>query len=279
VVRQARSLLAHRTRLVRSRTAAKNRLQALLFRHNLTPPDGKIFAPAQRDWWEQLPIALSERLRLHQDFALIDHLSRLIAETEQAIAQLSTEEPWNARMPFLVQLPGIGTITGMQILSAIGDVSRFASAKHLVGYAGLGAKVQASGERQWSGGISKQGRVDLRVAVIEAAWAAVRSSEVWRERFERLAQRIGDQKAIVALARKLLVVIWHVLSKKEADRQAQPAQVARKLVRWGSAARVARRFKVSRAAFVRDQLDRIGVGSDLEQLVYKRQVFDLRGPG
>jgi hypothetical protein len=69
------------------------------------------------------------------------------------------------------------------------------------------------------------------------------------------------------------------LTKQEADRQAQDAQVARKLVRWGTDARVARRLKVGRAAFVRHQLDRIGVGRDLEQLVYKRQVFDLRAPG
>jgi transposase len=154
-----------------------------------------------------LAISVSEQLRLRQDFALIDHLSGLIAETEQAIARLSTQEPWYASMPFLLQLPGVGILTGMQILCAIGDITRFAHAKQLVGYGGLGAKVQASGDSHWSGGITKQGRVDLRVAVIESAWAAVRSSELWRERFERLAQRIGDQKAIVALARKLLVLI------------------------------------------------------------------------
>src|SRR5437879_3309760 len=69
-----------------------------------------------------------------------------------------------------------------------------------------------------TGHIPKQGRRDMRAAFVEAAWMAVEHHPHWKDQFERLAMRIGKKKAIVAIARKLLVIIWHVLSKQEADR-------------------------------------------------------------
>jgi transposase len=86
------------------------------------------------------------------------------------------------------------------------------TAKHLVGYSGFGARVHASGKTNRSGGITKQGR-ELRAVLIEAAHAAIQSSPFWRRRFERLAARIGAPKATVAIAYKLLVIIWQVLRR------------------------------------------------------------------
>jgi len=70
--------------------------------------------------------------------------------------------------------------------------------------------------------------------MIEAAWVAVRFHPFWQAKFERLADRIGKQKAIVAIARKLLVVVWHVLTAQVADRQADPQAVARSLMTWAT---------------------------------------------
>jgi len=106
----------------------------------------------------------------------------------------------------------------MIILAAIGDTQRFSSPENLVGYSGLGARVHASGDMRHTGKISKRGRKELRWALITSAWVAVRFSDHWREQFQCLAFRLGPQKAITAIARKLLVTIWHILSKKEVDR-------------------------------------------------------------
>jgi len=146
------------------------------------------------------------------------------------LAHLSVSEPWAHQVIFLIQLPGIGLLTAMTIpstllrtgLSAIGDISRFLTAKKLVGYGGLGARIHASGQTCRSGGITKQGRRELRTAMIEAAWVAVRTHPHWEAQFQRLEKRIGKQKAIVAMARKLLVVVWHVLSEQVADRYGDP---------------------------------------------------------
>jgi transposase len=133
----------------------------------------------------------------------------------------------------------------MTILAAIGEITRFPSAQKLVGYSGLGASVHASGQTEHPGAITKQGRRELRTALIEAAWIAVRQHPYWEAQFERLAARKGAGKAIVAIARKLLVAIWHVLTKHVADCHADPVRVARKL--WRSRPKARHGFAVGPA--------------------------------
>ena len=155
----------------------------------------------------------------------------------------------------------------MVILSAIGDIQRFPSAKKLVGYAGLGARVHASGQTHQTGGITKQGRKELRAALIEAAWVTVRFDPAWKEQFDRLAQRIGRRKAIVAIARKLLVVIWHVLYQRRVDRQADPERVVRYFLAWGRQAKAFARLGLKASEFARQQLDILGIGQELPTLI------------
>jgi hypothetical protein len=89
----------------------------------------------------------------------------------------------------------------------------------MVGYASLGARVQASADHYYTGKITKEDHNELQAALIASAWVAVRWSNHWRGLFQPLAKRIGKQKVIIpAIARKLLVVIWYVLSKPELDR-------------------------------------------------------------
>ena len=277
-VRELRSLLAHRQRLVQQRTAAKNRLRNLLLRHHIAPPAGELFAAHQRAWWNSLALASIERLRVQQDLATIGHLEQLLKQVDREVTQMSSQAPWDAMVPWVLQLPGMGLLTTMTILSAIGDIGRFPRAKQLVGYSGLGARVHASGQTHRSGGITKQGRTDLRAAVVEAAWAAVRHATHWRRQFEHLAARIGDAKAIVAIARKLLVVLWHVLTARAADRHADVPAIARRLVRWGTRYGLATHLGVSRAAFVRQHLDRLGLGDDVETVSFNGTVIRLPPP-
>ena len=139
----------------------------------------------------------------------------------------------------------------MTVLASIGDITRFASAKRLVGYAGLGARIHASGQVQRSGSSTKSGRTELRTVLVEAAWTSVRTSRGFRARFVALTARMPATKAIVAIARKLLVVIWHVLSKRAADRQADSVAMARRLFRSWAAHRLATQRGLGRGAFVR----------------------------
>ena len=131
----------------------------------------------------------------------------------------------------MMQLPGFGVVNTMTVLSAIGTIHRFPTPDHLVGYSGLGARVRQSGDTLHSGRISKTGRRELRTALVQAAWTAVNTHSYWRHKSTRLERRIGAQNAIVAIARKLLVVIWPVLTRRTAARHSDPPHTARHVLR------------------------------------------------
>jgi transposase len=118
-------------------------------------------------------------------------------------------EPWAARVALLMRTPGMSTLSAMVLLAAIGDISRFATAGQLVGYAGLGDHAhQADREGQ----PARDGRREIRSTMGEVAWAAVRADPHWRATFEQLDRRLGPGKAIVAVARRLLLVVWEALA-------------------------------------------------------------------
>ena len=269
-VRELRALIAHRKRLISQRTAAKNRLHSILHRHNLVAPAGRPFADDNRAWWAELVLPSSEKLRLRQDWTIIEHLTNLIAEVEVELTHLTVSPDWADQVPFLIQLPGIGLLTAMTILSAIGDISRFPSAKKLVGYAGLGGRIHASGTVHHTGSITKQGRKELRSALVEAAWITIKNHPYWLEQFQRLEHKI------VAIARKLLVVIWQVLTAQAVDRRADPERVAKYLMNWASQHRLSNQHLGSRRPlFVRQQLDRLGIGQDLQGFKWGSVYFKL----
>src|SRR5215472_16714281 len=274
-VRELRALVTHRNRLVQQRTQGANRLHSVLQRHNLEPPPGHPFALHQRDWWLGLDLPLAEKLRGQQDLSLYQTLETLIQESDAELGRLSTCDPWIKQVPFLVQLPGLGVLSALRLLAAIGEITRFPSAKHLVGYAGLGESRHQSGETNRGGRISKEGRSDLRGVMVEAAWVAVEHHPHWKAQFERLAARIGKQKAIVAMARKLLVAVWHVLAQQEADTSAQVEAVTRKLLNWISHAGATPGKKRDRLLLLYQYLDQLGLREEVEEVKYKGATYRL----
>lgn len=189
--------------MTRLATQAKNRLHAVIQRHHLKPPAGNPFAKAKNGWWQALPLGKLEKMNLQSDLETLQ-----FAEQQQTRLQ--------AEMGRLLHLAGFGVITAVTVYAAIGDIGRFAEPKKLVGYAGLGARVHDSGMTTRTGKITKAGRRDLRVALVEAAHVAANSHPHWKAELARLQPRLGYNKAIVAIARKLLMTVWYVLSYKVA---------------------------------------------------------------
>jgi transposase len=274
-VRDLRTLLGHRRDLISQRIRLRNYLQSLLAAYQLTPPAGDPFSRANRPWWDTLTLADADQLRVRQHLALLTQLEPLVAEVDARLAQLSTSERWQEQATYLVQLPGVGLVTAMTLLAAIGEISRFPTAKKLVGYSGLGAGIHASGETSRGRGITKHGRQELRVALVEAAWVAVRDDSFWARTYAHLQRRVGKPKAIVAIARKLLVVVWHVLTELAADRHAEVERVARKLFGWAQRVGSAGRGGERRAVFVRRALDLLRLGQDLDRLHYCGEDYAL----
>jgi len=270
-VRELRSLIYQRSHLVHQRASAKCRLRGIYQQYRIVEPEGReAFAP---EYWNKLDLPPVEKLRIHHTSDDIQNLSKQLQETEALISQLSAQEPWVKEVPYLVQLPGIGYIIAMTILAAIGEIGRFPSAQKLVGYAGLGARVYASGETTKTGGITKQGRAELRYAMIEAAWNAIDSSSFWKQKYEQLACRMNHQKAATAIARKLLVVVWNVLSHHAVDREADLEFVGRSLWIWGAKNRLATSLGMKRIEFAGKQLKEMGI--HLEKITYASTVYQI----
>lgn len=266
-VRDLRSLIAQREKMVRLSTIAKNRLHALLHRKHLILPE-KPFASEQRTWWESLPLSATERFLVSSDLDTLEFAQKQVEQVEVCLKQESAKDE---RIPLLVQLPGVAMLSAITILAAIGDIIRFPTSNNLVGYAGLGARVHDSGKTHTNGRITKTGRKDLRRTMVNVANHAIECNAHWKKEFERLEPHLGRSKAVVAIARKLLVAVWHVLSQQKADRFADPENVACAFFRYA--------YKVgvknlpdgqSALAFTRTQLDRLSIGVDLQEVPWGR---------
>lgn len=273
-VRELRTLVAHRNKMVRLSTIAKCRLQALLHRHSFEAPEGmELYKPDLRPWWEGLKVTPLEKHCLLSDLATLDFARQQVEKTELCLKELAAKDE---RVPLLIQITGIGFLTAITILAAIGQIQRFPSAKQLVGYAGLGSRVHDSGMAYSTGRITKAGRRDLRRAMVDAANHAVVDHAHWKVEFERLSIRMGRSKAVVAIARKLLVVVWHVLTKEAADRFANPTQVACSMFAFAHKVRVKNLPEGQSAlGFTRQQLDRLKIGQEVQKIPWGTKTFKL----
>jgi transposase len=228
--RVLRRRIARRAQLVRQRTREKNQVHAILIRNlRQRPPTSDLFGVAGRRWLGVQELPADEREMVEACLRQIDFLGREIARGDRALAELALVSPPLRR---LMTLPGVSFVTAAALLAAIGDVARFPSAGHLVSYLGFDPRVRQSGsEPARHGRISKQGPGEVRHLLVEAAWHAARTYGPLRAFYERVKGRRGAQVAIVAVARKLVVIAWHMLVRGEDYAFARPSLVREKLRR------------------------------------------------
>jgi transposase len=265
-VRELRGLVAQRKKMTGLATQAKNRLHAVLQRHHLLPPQGNLFQEEQNARWLSLPLGKLEKLNVQSDLETLRFAeSQCLRLTKLMEEMASQEEP----LIRLMQLPGFGVVTAVTSWAAIGDIQRFADPQHLVGYAGLGMRVHDSGLYTRTGRITKAGRRDLRVALIEAAQIAANTHPHWKAELARLQPRLGRNKAIVAIARKLLVAVWYILAQHKTDRFAEPEAIAQKFLKFAyQLGKENRPAGQSAAQFVRQRLDALHLGQELTRIAW-----------
>ena len=267
-VRELRGLISYRQRLVKTGAMIRNRLQSLLHRHNLLlPEDGFV----DGEWWaQQEKISTLEKLQIQQELSLLAQIEAHKAELDRELGKQSLGEIWGKQAIRLMQLPGMGVVIAMTVLSAIGEIHRFEDANHLVGYSGLGAGVHDSGQEHIEKRITKSGRKELRWAMVEAAWRAVRMSPYWKEQYEKYLKRMRrPNQAIVVVARKLLVAVWHVLNKEELDERASEEDLAYKMLLWSWSLSEEVRQGLTYKQFAKYALMRLGVQTDITRFVRK----------
>jgi transposase len=271
--RARRRPCSRRAALVRARTRAKNEAHAVLAR-NLKgrPPASDLFGRAGRRWLAAPELPADERLTVDACLRQVDFLSAEIAELERlASADLIDDE--DARRPLTI--PGVGPQATLALLAAIGDVSRFGSARQLVACLGLDPRVRQSGSGDARHGrISKQGPARARAALVEAAQRAMRQPGPLRAFGARIRARRGYR--VVAVARKLACLAWQLLTKGEDYAFERPQLTQRKLRRLELAAGEPRRRGQADGASSKDP-EREAVeraAAECAEAAYRRLVAD-----
>src|SRR5499425_903992 len=207
VTRDLRALIAHRVRLVRMRTMVKNGLQAIALNQRLT---------LRSALWTQRGLAQLQALSLptyatrrrDDNLDLLAWLTTRIDDLDARIASSADADP---RARLLLTHPGVGPLTALTAVLVLGPIARFPDSKHVVSYVGLAPAINASGDKQHLGKITKQGNALLRWVLGQAAPLAARADVTLRRRYFSVMHRRGRPKAKVALARKLLVRLYVML--------------------------------------------------------------------
>jgi transposase len=211
--RQHRILVRHRQTLKGSQTSVRCRIHHMLADHNADRKD-LFSAQCDKAYLKGVPLSDAERFVLRQlwsEFQAYQAQLLALAKKIKAFAAKAPQREAEARK-ILKTAPGVGTVTAEVILSELGDVSRFRNAKAVCAYAGLAPVVkQSGGKRSKDLAISKQGSGLLRWALVESAWRLVKNNLKWSAIFARLRQRRGSKRAIVAVARKFLCVLFAML--------------------------------------------------------------------
>jgi len=216
-IRQWKSLIGLRKRLVSERVRVQNRIRGLLVCQGLPAPIGakawtalglagigRLSRPlaecAPDELWRGELHLLLERLRSHD------------VQARQVEAKLDALARSDSRVSLLETVPGIGPRTAEVIAAYLPDAKRFRSAGEVSAYAGLVPRQYQSGETDRRGRITRRGPKLLRAALVECAWCSLRYNRWARDTWLRLqANGLSKKKAIVALARKLLVRCWAIL--------------------------------------------------------------------
>lgn len=145
-------------------------------------------------------------------FETFKSLGESIHEIDRELAERERQDPRAAR---LQTMPKVGRIAALTFLGAVDDPKRFSSSRKLVSYAGLPPKVRSSGERTEYGSITRAGRRELRAVWVQIAHLVAadksRATQPLRTWYNKVARRRGKKTAIVGLARRLLVIAYHLV--------------------------------------------------------------------
>ena len=265
-VREMRQLLSQRRQLVETHTQIVNRMHSVAHRHHLKHERGKRFNEKTTGWQKDKKLSSLEQFQLELEMENRAYMEKQIQRMSREVTKMCHQKPWAQSMTYLMQLPGFGVITAMTVLAAIGDIQRFDSARHLASYSGLTPGLEQSGTKNRGKGMTKEGRKELRWALVEVAQRAVKSDPLWKHRFQEMQKRMHRNQAIVAIARRLLELVWYVLTRRQSYRHFSHERIAYKYLTWAWQMDDEARDGLTRQQFTRYYLMRLGIGQDLTRI-------------
>lgn len=226
---QLRRLTSRRAALISDRTRLKNRLHAVLHQRLIPlPARTDLFSPRGRAWLRARLLDAEGRATLDSDLRLLEAVETELASLAPTLATTGYDDP---RVRLLLSLPGVDVAVAETLLAALGDPSRFRDGQHAASYLGLVPATRQSATHCYHGRITKQGNGHARWMLVQAAQHVATHPGPLGVFFRRLARKKNRNVAVVATARKLVVVAWHMLTTEEPYRYAVPRTTQTKLAR------------------------------------------------
>ncbi len=218
-----RDVTRHRHYLSRQHARVLHRVKSIMAQVNRPGPD-RLKAPtlmrylkAQRD---KLPAHLVDQMEMAIDeLTLLERQLDRIDVRLKATLQLPHFAPLAQR---LMSFPGVKWVLAGTILAEVGDFDRFDHRDGITRYAGLDPRIYSSAESIRSGAIAKCGSRELRWALVQAAWVAVRVDEHYRRLWLKIKSRNDGKRAIIAIARRLLLAM-RAAQRSKTTRRLSPA--------------------------------------------------------
>src|ERR1051325_3842115 len=217
-IRQWKSLILYRQKLIERRTRIKNRIHALLV------SEGRAMSGGRKAWSEAALAPLSKLARpisecaidqlwqgqLHMELSGLDDLNHAVEQLDQKLNALGEKD---ARFIRRQSIPGVGPRLSELVVAVIDDPHRFKSVREVGSYAGLVPRRYQSGTMDRNGRISKAGCSKLRKLLLEIAWGMLRHNAHGRGVFQRISkgQKTRRKQAAAALARRILGWCWAML--------------------------------------------------------------------
>jgi transposase len=215
-----RSKVRLRHTLVDQRGEWQQRIRAVLYHHGLPQrSELHLLSGEGLAWLEDVEIPDAAREQITVAVAMTEALGSQIAPLDKQLRAYARRQPGSRA---LMAHYGIGELTSVAIVAELGDCRRFSSSRQAVRYSGLDVTVYQSDQRRSPGHLSRQGPPVLRWALYEAAQAARRPSSPDRGYYDQAAERLGGNRACVAIARKLLARSYHTL-RELGEEALQPA--------------------------------------------------------
>jgi transposase len=214
-VRDARELLRYRCSLVRIQSALKNRVRVMLAKAGRSVEASDIFGVGAMIELEKMDLGATRNGMIKGYLELARKLSEVIGESETEIKERVKKSPEAERVD---SIRGFGSLAALTVVSEIGEITRFSRAAKRVSYAGLAPTNRQSAGVLRHGPITKQGSPWLRWILIEATQHAVSGYPQLAELHRRVTANQGGRKNAgrIAVARQLLVSIYHMLKHKQA---------------------------------------------------------------
>jgi len=146
---------------------------------------------------------------------LYEYLTDQLMKMNQRVKELSQSLKYRQRLKLLCSVPGIGTLIGMEILVELQDMERFKRAEELASYIGLTPSEFSTGQYVRQGRITRCGNKRVRTCLVESSWVLITKDPLMRLKYNKLKAKKGAKRAIIAIARKLIIRIRRILLNNE----------------------------------------------------------------